>query len=222
MDKLVVYTANFGNKDDFNIPQYIANDIDFYYFTDNKDLKSNVWKIKTKKPLFDSSRLSAKWFKMHSHLLFPGKITIWHDANYRLTGHPQKILSKKKESLILFKHPERCCIYEESKIVIKRHAVQDPVKLQEQIEKYKQQGCPPNVGLYEGNCLIRRPDCQEFNEKWWKEILQKTERDQVSLAFLLWKKEIDFWALTHDDKKGLFGKCGKHSFHGTKIKGRIK
>lgn len=49
MDKLVVYTTIFGDYDDLIEPGKKYKNCDFVCFTDNENLKLDIWKIKVVK-----------------------------------------------------------------------------------------------------------------------------------------------------------------------------
>lgn len=57
-----------------------------------------------------------------------------------------------------------------------------------QAASYLAQELPENFGLWEGGVVLRRADCSpDWQEQWWTEIENGSCRDQISLAFVLWK-----------------------------------
>ena len=46
MNKNVCYTCIIGNYDTLKDPKYITDNFDYICFTNNKNLKSNIWTIK--------------------------------------------------------------------------------------------------------------------------------------------------------------------------------
>ena len=48
--KLVVYTANIGDYDELEEPQFVDPDIDYVCFTDDVGFKSNIWQVRLLNP----------------------------------------------------------------------------------------------------------------------------------------------------------------------------
>ena len=49
---------------------------------------------------------------------------------------------------------------------------------------------PKEFGLFETNVLVREHNdksCKKIMEEWWNEIKDKSERDQLSFTYILWK-----------------------------------
>ena len=94
-------------------------------------------------------------------------------------------------------HPERNCIYEEAKAVLK-HRRDNKNNVNSQIEKIKNDGFPEHYGLSENNILIRNhkdPITIKFMEKWWKMINKGSKRDQLSFMYISWKYKFKNFAL---------------------------
>lgn len=93
--KIAVYSCMFGNyrKDllVFNsLPKdWFDPDIDYYFFTDSKELKSNKWKIiytpllSSNEQIIERSRLTSKYVKFTSHKIFEEyDILVWIDCKH--------------------------------------------------------------------------------------------------------------------------------------------
>ena len=59
--------------------------------------------------------------------------------------------------------------------------------------RYKEEGVPENIGMYETNVIVSHPDdniVQMIFNEWWKEIEHNSKRDQLSLTYVLWKNRL--------------------------------
>ena len=72
LPKIAIYSANFGNyRNELNYGIdniYFDRNIDYYFFTDNQNLKSNKWRVIYHKllpalPFINSTRLTSKYLK---------------------------------------------------------------------------------------------------------------------------------------------------------------
>jgi hypothetical protein len=61
-----------------------------------------------------------------------------------------------------------------------------------QMRRYKIEGFPDNLGLFDSGFTIRSNNQQvkKFNETWWKEVLENSARDQLSQVYSSWKTNI--------------------------------
>ena len=115
-----------------------------------------------------------------------GNIIIINDINLLLNQ-----LKKQYKDINFFVpiHPERDCIYDEAKVVLKLR--KDKSKyVKPQIKKIKDDGFPTHYGLSENNILIRNhkdPNLIKFMKKWWKIVKKGSKRDQLSFIYISWK-----------------------------------
>ena len=71
MKNKVVYTALYGDKDTLKNPLFVSDDFDYVCFTDNENLKSEIWQCKYSEPVHPDPVRSAKIFKAKPHEYFP-------------------------------------------------------------------------------------------------------------------------------------------------------
>ena len=100
MDKICVYTRITGNYDNLHEIEKIEKNIDYICFTNNKNLKSNTWKIiYIEDAKLDNQRLSRK-IKMlgHPYILKNYEISVWIDASVvfkkSIAKNKKKVYSK--------------------------------------------------------------------------------------------------------------------------------
>lgn len=214
---MIIYSANFGDKDKLKDPLVDSSwskDLKFVYFTD-QEFKSPVWDIVVEQKTGDSTRI-ARWYKMHSHELFPKETTVWIDANLLIIKDPTELMDRCSH-LFIQDHPFRFCLYEEAEYCIRKRKGEKK-DIQKQMDFYKKQYYPEFFGLYTSRVLFRKPTEKTIllNQKWWEQIKQFSTRDQVSLPYVLWKNWIPFNTIDSEELKTYFYKRGGHKFRGTR------
>jgi len=210
MEMLIVYTANFGGKDTVFPEAFVSNQIEYFYFTDLSGEIPNRTVVKEVSK-FDDPIRTAKWYKLHSHVLFPGKTTLWLDANYGLSKTNNILdFAKNSEDIALQRHHQ--LPYDEANYCLSSGKVQHVKTFQRQIEFYREQGLPADAPLYRGGIVLRKPTATSviFNTLWWDEINRWQLRDQLSLAYVLWKNNI---SVSYLPPKGYYGRRGNHDKH---------
>ena len=205
MLKKVVYTAIYGNKDILKNPLFVNDDFDYICFTDNKNLKSDVWKIVYKESIHKDSVRSAKIFKVKPHEYFQNyDISLWIDANFIIKNNLNSFLAKsnylEKTNMMLFQHDQgRNCVYNEAE-VLTRDDKDDPDIIKRQMEKYKNDNYPVDRGLSANSIMLKKHnerDIIDLSNMWWEEIVNFSRRDQLSLYYCIWKLNIKHYLLRY-------------------------
>lgn len=191
----VVYTAVFGNYD--NVP--VVNpewDCDFICFTDNPDLVSTGWQVVKVQLNGEHPAQANRRYKMLPHkYLCNYDRSLYVDGNIRIVADPSPLFQKYLDNGIIAipKHPIRNCAYEEALACIARDLV-NKVTVEQQMARYAAQGFPKKYGLTANGIILRN----HFDKNiivlmmaWWGEYCSGGGRDQLSLAYLIWKKNID-------------------------------
>lgn len=187
--EVVVYTALFGNYDRLPAIYTENSGVDFVCFTD-QEITVPGWKIENRDPMFKDSNLSAKYFKLNPHIIFPEReYSLFVDANTIFLGRVQSLIDRwlLNQNFALWRHPDRDCIFDEAESVI-LHGRASPTHVARQMSAYEKNGTPRKKGLYECSFLWRRhhdPSIRSFNEAWWKEVTTQTKRDQLSFYHLV-------------------------------------
>ena len=193
--KTVVYTAITGRYD--KLKKGPATGDEFIAFVDS-GIKREVppWKIVTCDVTFHRPVLTAKWYKMMPHKLFPDcDYSLWVDGSVEM--REERTVARLVEEymgdgeIVLFRHNIRNCIYEEAWECIKK-GLDDKSTIYRQVSKYTREGYPSNAGLAEATVLLRKHNraVNSFNEAWWEEICNHSVRDQISFNFLSQKMGI--------------------------------
>jgi hypothetical protein len=184
--RIAVYTAVAGGYDDLPAHPDLEG-VDFVAFTDDADLESDGWDVRTRPALNPQGhpRMVAKAWKVLNDLALPGyDVSIWIDASHEIltdafVGHCLAALDDS--SIALYDHPWRDCIYleAEASVVLPKYA---GLPIVEQVAEYRAQGHPEHAGLYACGTLVRRhtPDIAALMRSWWDEICRWTYQDQLS------------------------------------------
>ncbi len=191
--RIVIYTAFTGDYDSLKDPDFIDDNCDYVCFTDNPNIKSNIWKII---PMEDSNldnNRKAKQYKVlpHKHLA-EYKYSFWIDASFKITGSIREYACKYlKNPMLNVIHDERFCVYDEAIVSAGLDRYPSAI-LEKQTAYYEKQGFPHNYGLVSCGIIFREhsnPKIIELMEDWWSEILKYTNQDQVSFSYVCWKND---------------------------------
>ena len=210
MNRKVVYTAIFGNKDTLKDPLHTDVDCDYVCFTDSESLKSDVWKVVKVDPIDEDPVRSAKIYKVNPHLfLSEYNTSMWIDANFLVCSSLSSFFQilGPQANMLTFQHDQgRNCIYDEAEIIIS-HQKDDPAKVREQMNKYKKDNYPKDLGLTANSVLLRRHNEEDIVdlmtawwkeiEKWWSEYQYNSRRDQLSFYYCKWKLDTKMFMLKY-------------------------
>jgi len=199
MNKRVVYTSLAGKGATIKNPAYIFEGWDYICFSDDavSTPDNDVWKIKPIPSDLKDRRRRSRVVKLQPHLFLQEyEYSLWIDANIEIVsaGFEQRInqLINDNEVLTLIHHPFRQCIYEEAYACI-RGGKDHHWKIRQLINHLKKQNFPENYGLYENGVLLRKHNdekLKKINAEWWDLYHKYSERDQLSLTYLIWKYQL--------------------------------
>lgn len=204
--KIIVFSANFGDYDNFYEPKIIDKNVRYILFTDNKYYNSKIWEI-SHSDFIDSSlslRKKARFIKLNPHLILPEHdVSIWVDFCFKPKfDNAEKLLndiSFGDKNIMCYKHSERICTYDESSI-IKSRKLDDISVVENQMKKYKNEGFPEKCGLFETGFLVRKnnEETKKLNDFWWGEVIKHSGRDQLSQMYSSWKTGVKIESITTD------------------------
>jgi hypothetical protein len=199
MNKIAIITSLCGDRESLVNPTIIHSNVDYYAFVDRPWPNSTIWRQipLEKRHIGDmySNRRNAKYYKILPHRILPMyDYWLWADVSHAVVEDPRIIIRDylKELEIGVFKHNQRNCAYEESKIL--KELNYDHINLiDSQIQSYEKEGFPKNFGLFELPVSIRKNtrNVIEFNEMWWNEIEKFSSRDQLSFPRCVWKTGIE-------------------------------
>jgi len=194
--EIVIYSVNTGGYDDFKELKFVDTNVRYILFTDNKYFRSKIWEICHIDFVNQNldNRRKARFIKLNPHLILPNHdVSIWLDHCYtpKFDNVSQFLKEINHTNISCFKHDVRNCIYSESQEV-KKQKLDFIDLIDKQIKRYKTEGFPSNIGLYDSGFTIRTNNQQvnTFNETWWKEVLENSARDQLSQVYSSWKTNV--------------------------------
>jgi hypothetical protein len=192
--KVLVLTANIGNYDKMESPQFVSEHCDYIAVSDNQKNVPEGWKYveyNSFSALPDHryiDRRNAKICKILSTIFFQDyEYILWHDANKQLVSDPVLFIEKHKDfDILIGTHSRRNCVYVERAACRGRDSY---TMLTEQMECYKGAGMPKRYGLW--GCwgfVVKNTDAiRTLQLMWWEQICKYSSRDQLSLPFCLYK-----------------------------------
>lgn len=218
--KIVIYTAFTGNYDSLKDPEYIDENCDYICFSNNPNIKSDIWKIiPMEDSNLDNNRI-AKQYRLFPHIYLSGyDYSLWIDASLKIVGSIREyIYNYLKNPMLNVLHDDRDCIYDEFLISAYISKYSTPI-LEKQIQKYKEDGFPPHYGLPATGVMFRQhnnPLIIKLMEDWWNEIIKYTNQDQISFSYVCWKNNfhpsvapIFIWSNEYWSKESGY----QHKFH---------
>lgn len=196
-EKLLVYTAMFGDYDVLHEPYHKYENCTFLCITNNRLLKSNVWEFLYIDEFTVDYALMNRKYKILPHRYFDKySYSLYVDSNIIIKEDPYDLLIKYRDvsSFNLPRHFERDCIYKEAVECISLGKSRMKLTLL-QMKKYYSEGFPQHYGLAENNIIFRKHNDKRvisLMECWWSEFITSEKRDQLCLAYVLWKNNIHF------------------------------
>lgn len=196
-EEVVVYTAILDGHDEL-APAHRLPEVRFVCFTDGSTPRTEGWNFIKIPRTRDNPRRVSRWFKVHPHRLFPDHIwSIWCDGTHRLNCDPSPLVLQASRGFAAYSHRHRDCVYDEALVCIDRGFPEDVIRAQ--MRRYRDEGFPAHYGLFENGVLVRRHRQEEVisvMEDWWDEIERGSVRDQLSLPYVLWKRDFHINKLT--------------------------
>lgn len=196
-NKKVIYTCITGKYDGLIESNAVNDGYDYVCFTDNLNLKSDVWDVR---PLPDevkglSQVKKQRYIKINAHkFLSEYDLSVWVDGNVLVRGDINELLNEvliPDCSIYVPKHPSRDCIYSEAKVCVSmKKDVSENIT--PQMKRYKKEGFPEKYGLLQSNIMIRlhnNEDCIRLMELWSDEVVNGSHRDQLSFNYACWKNQ---------------------------------
>lgn len=191
----VVYTVVTGKNYELREPKRVNKDWDYICFS-NTNRKSKHWRIVKVEEDLPDSILSRK-VKLLNDFFLPGyDLSVYIDSKFTVKVDLDDFVKryKSKSNIFFMTHNKRSCLYDEADFCIK-NGIGDSSKIAQQIGRYKSEGCPTGIGLFAGGIIIRDHNIESqkgFLEEWFDEIQKGSCRDQISLAYLIWKNSLKF------------------------------
>lgn len=175
----------------------VSPGIDHIVFCD-EPVESKVWQWRPMIKTSESYRRRARRYKILSHVyLHEYREVFWMDGCYMIRQDITKLFTRwlRDHDFALRHHPWRkpSCVYEEARACL-RCLKGDPTEVVEQAERYRKLGFPAGTGVAVTGLIARRhtKNVIEFNEAWWEELQNASDRDQLSFPFVAWQTGLKY------------------------------
>jgi len=226
VNKKVIYTSVFGKTEENNYhlhkPDVVLDGYDFVCFTDDVTFKSDFWRVKLVKPLYEDGARNAKRYKLKPHIyLSEYEISVWVDIEVKITKDIDDLVESalKDNNLAILNHElcgrtvsgdlnVRTCVYEEAKFIQwlgdnnpKKQYKDNMDVIHAQVDRYRKDGYPENNGLARTTVVFRRhneSDVIKNSDAWWEEMKYGSRRDQISFNYVSWKHNLKFNYIQED------------------------
>lgn len=198
MKRICVYTCITGNYDDLHEIEMPEKNIDYYCFTNNKNLKSRTWKIiQIEDKNLDNIRLARKIKILgHKKINRHYEIAVWTDANVIWQKPISQFVDQylQENPFAIFKHHSRNTIYDEAMACLKFHKDTKTIILKT-LNFYHSKNFPDDNGLCESTVFIKKPHdakVMDMEKIWFNMIKNYSRRDQLSFNYAAWKSNLKF------------------------------
>ena len=210
--RVAVYTAMSGDYDNVEPPQFVDEEFDYFFFTDNKRLEvPRPYKKIVRN--WDLDRGDKK-----EKLLIPKEIRdnydycVWHDASMVQLASLKLPIEHLTRGWGIPIHKTRNCITEELDAVA-YYKKENLDLVNRQVQYYINSGMPLKYGIWEAGFMIR--DLNDKNvlnmcENWWGELKTYSLRDQLSLPYVFWKEKYLPNMLPKSSMRGVYFKVNEH------------
>lgn len=192
----ICYKVNFGDYDENTEPYCITDGWRYFLLTDNHNIKANFTTLLFPQKTEDSNVRSQRKYKILPKLVFGSEYDeiLYLDSSIEVFGPFDKLIKENNidADIAIPLHPNRSCLYKEGAVCIERKKDSDDI-INQQMQRYRDEGFPEDYGLYETGIIYRRstPRVQSLMDMWWKELSCGSFRDQLSLTFSMWKLNIN-------------------------------
>lgn len=217
--RVAVYTAIFGDYDCLLDPLVIDPEAEYFCFTDDTSMSSDVWDIRLVEPDLPPA-LTNRRFKFFPHEYLPDyDYSVYVDGNVKILQTVNELVSAwmDETAILLYAHPSNTSLRAEAESCIRKgKAGEDAVR--SQVARYEEEGFPTDTRLPSNTILIRdntASGMQQAMNDWWEELQKETQRDQLSLLYALWKNDQDYTIIPAAEREARFD-VYSHKPHGLK------
>lgn len=194
--KKIVYTAMFGDYDDIRNPIVEIPGWDMRFYTDSEKIISNRWDVVHAPRIkgFDSVQMS-RHFKILPHLhLKEYDISLWVDSSIVIQKSIDEFVNfiTDDAKMGIYQH---VCSWKTEFDIMGEYYSKNTELLNSQMLDYKNDGFDIDSTIMSGNVILR----EHFDKKvmvamqlWWDQFNKYyIKRDQISLAYSIWKSGLN-------------------------------
>jgi hypothetical protein len=203
-NKNVIYAFTVGEYGSLKEPLVKTEGWDYILYTNNKDMKSDIWDIRPLSNEYESiddpKRIAMmhriefyKLFKESSYeniVCVHGDVLIKNNLNDFLKEYE---LDNDDYDVAFMQHPMRDCVYDEGEAVYDR-GLDYPELINKVVNRYLTEGYPKNNGLFATGLIVMKnnnDNCINLFKTWSNEYVNGSRRDQLSVNYSIWKYKKD-------------------------------
>ncbi len=201
----VVYTCIMNKYDKLRSPLLRTKNTDYFVFSDDPNIikETSCWQYKEisekiKKKCNNNPILINRYIKMHPHELFKEyDLALYVDGNVRVISNIEECFGyiNDKTGLAMHDHSKRNDVYEEAKACIKLNKG-NKKNIKQLVKEFKEENFPYNYGLFEAGVIaidLKNKNSKIILNDWYQDFIKsETERDQLTLPYVLWKNNFKF------------------------------
>lgn len=191
-ENITVYTALFDKYDSLVDPSYVSENIRYVCFTDDKDLRSDIWDIRVIDNDMDGI-YKARHIKMFpDRYLESAGMSIWVDAKYSIIGDLLDYckIYWRGEGMLCFPHFKWDSMSDELAFLIGYRPKWKKEYIL-QASDYLRDGMPDDFDTFDTGCIVRQSGNTHIDEimrLWWDQLIKyNNPRDQIPFRYALWK-----------------------------------
>lgn len=198
--RILVYSCYFGQYEPFN-PKATGPGVgyDRVVLTDQRLNTPGIRILGPDMAQDVSPTALSRLAKIRPHLFFADyDWVIYIDNSATLLNDPHQIIARIEADQggtaapgrYLFPHQRRNCAYREARLCMKKGRI-PRADYRRQIQHYQAAGFPMDRGLFVNTMMVQKmgdPATDAFNDAWYQHFLTFSQRDQISLPFLLWQE----------------------------------
>lgn len=203
--KVLVFSCYFGSYEPFNpLATGAGAGYDRIVLTDQKLIAPGITfmaagGVSAADEPQNATRLS-RLAKMRPHLFFAAYDWVFYiDNSASLLADPLAVIAKidaaqgglAPAGRYLFPHQRRHCAYREARLCMTKGRI-SRADYRRQVAHYQAAGYPVDHGLYVNTMMVQKmgdPVTDAFNDAWYDHFLTFSQRDQISLPFMLWQQD---------------------------------
>ena len=191
---ICVYTCITGEYDNLKEIENLEKEIDYYCFTNNKNIVSKTWKV----VYIEDNKLSnvqlARKIKILGHSIINNnyEVLLWMDGAVVFKKNIMDFIKyylTDEDNFVAFEHGNRNNIKDECNacVRLKKETKENVYKI---LNFYRQENYPDDNGLIESTVFIKRMNNDLVDATmrlWFDMILDYSHRDQLSFNYCIYK-----------------------------------
>lgn len=199
MNNKCIFTYITGKYDRLINPSTVTPGWDYICFTDNSMLTSDIWDIRPIKPEdaeieCPKRRANAILTQYNKYIPRSYDICMIIDGNITINTNLNEFIDKsgfstEKYDMLIPKHPDRNCIYDEATAILKLKK-DNAVNINSHVSKLNKAGYPRQQGLHATSLFVLNNKSEKISKLFnvWHDVYfaLSSKRDQMSFDYALW------------------------------------